>query len=86
MTKDLIERIDLLEAKLKMADEQLFAQEQVLAWLLAQQPHEAALNFLQAQANELDGNPKFVEFVALLDSLSESVQERYASRASAQAR
>lgn len=86
MATDLIERIELLEAKLKMADEQLFAQEQVLAWLLAQQPQEAALNFLQSQANELDGNPKFVELVALLDSLSESVRERHASCASAQAR
>jgi hypothetical protein len=86
MTKDLIERIEQLEIKLAMADEQLFAQEQVLAWLLAQQPQEAALNYLREQAGELAGNPKFAELVVLLDSLSESVREMHDARASAQVR
>lgn len=85
MEKNLIERIEQLEAKLTMADEQLFAQEQVLAWLLAQHPREEALNYLQTQANELDGNPKFAEFVVLLDSLTESAREWHALQASAQA-
>jgi|CXWL01.1.fsa_nt_gi hypothetical protein len=78
--QDLVVRVESLEAKLKMADEQLFAQEQILAWLLSQQPQ--ALNFLQAQANALDENPQTVEFVALLDSLIESVRERHALNAS----
>ena len=86
MTTDLIARIEQLEASLRMADEQLFAQEQVLAWLLAQHPPQVALNFLQTQANELDGHPKFAECVVLLDSLSESVQELHGIRAAVEGR
>lgn len=45
----------------------------VVSWLLAKPPNQDALNFLRVQANELDGNPKHVETVMLLDELIEDV-------------
>lgn len=82
MPNDLAVKIETLEARLELMQHQIEAQQQVLAWLLAQHPQERALNFLESQANLMEENPKFAEGVALFDALSEDVRELHALRAS----
>jgi hypothetical protein len=65
------EEIIRIRAEMLQQRERLEALELVVSWLLAKNPD--SLNFLQQQADELRGNKKLTENVALLDDLRDDV-------------
>lgn len=67
------DQIITLRAEVSQLQEQLRALGLVVSWLLAHNPESH--HFLSLQATELEGNPEFVEDVALLNELGEDVLE-----------
>ncbi len=78
----LSKRIVQLEVGLKQEECRADAQELVLAWILARFPYDDVHRFLAVQANNMEGNPKHQEDVALLDHLQELVSFWHAFPAS----
>ncbi len=77
MTTD--DRLLLLEAHIKQLQEQLCGHHLVMGWMLSELARtpwigpDQVRHFLVDQANELRGNRKFVEHVAVLDEMLEDL-------------
>lgn len=67
------EKLLRLEVCLNQTNERHDALLVVLSWLLANHPGDEAMKFLCLQANELEGDRKLQEHVAVLDDLREAV-------------
>ncbi len=75
---DLTDMVVAQQATITQLQERADALLFVVGWLLAKHPGSDAQAFLSLQANELEGNPKFVETVALLDDLREELVQWHA--------
>ncbi|MBA5605863.1 hypothetical protein H3H36_10880 [Duganella sp. FT3S] len=75
MSEKLDEFMLVTDDRLEQLEGQIEAQKMVIAWLLSQLdlthhfPSDAIPKFLSRQANELDGDPKYVPCVASIDEL-----------------
>lgn len=86
MAKDLIERIEWLEARLEQTQYQMQAQQHLLTWMLAHLPKQDVQSFLEQWKKECRGKPRLDEDVALISALNEDLPQQRAECASAQAR
>lgn len=84
MAKDLIQRIERLEAQQEQTQHQIEAQQHVLTWMLSRFPKHDVQHFLEAWEHECRCNPRFDEDAALISSLTEDLQQLYAQGVSAQ--
>lgn len=73
--ESLSNRILELEVQQRMEQRRNDALQLVVSWLLAKHPDNEAMFFLSCQANALEGNPKYVDDVMLLDDLREDVAQ-----------
>lgn len=86
MAKDLIERIEWLEARLEQTQHQMQAQQHLLTWMLARLPETDVQSFLEQWQRECSGKPRLDEDVALISALIEDLPQLRDECASAQAR
>lgn len=70
---DLTRRVQALEVGLEQTTRRANALLVALGWTLATLAPEDARLFLALQANEIEGNPRLIEHVAVLDELSEEL-------------
>lgn len=86
MAKDLIERIEQLEAGFQMTQYQLQAQQHVLAWLLSRTPQVEVQGFLEQWMQECAGSEVLEHDAVLISALREDLQQLREECASSQAR
>lgn len=86
MAKDVIDRVEWLEACLEQTQQQIQAQQHLLTWMLARLPERDVQNFLEQWGNECLGNPQLGEDVALISALYEDLPQQRAGCASAKDR